>query len=637
MTGSKLWHRLPVALLVAACGVTVVIAVSGAGQPVRGLDFAQSGHWVANPGLDVVFHVNGAAKNVDTRAPMAIDPGSRVYQGDTSAYVVGQARIRQFGKSTLRVERTITPPTGERPVGIEAPGGPYLVYREAGTVVRLGEQPATIRAGRGLGNPVVTPDGTLWVHRSASGVLCMLPRGSDQVSCPAVTPQGHSGALTVVGDRPAFVDTTQDTVRAVAGDGLGTPVDLGVDVPAVAKVAAADSGGRIPILDPATSRLHLVDGAGVSGTGPAAAPVTVQVPEGEYANPEPSGDSVVLLDVAGNTVRTYGSDGRPRGVTPVPPETGEPRLSRGDDARVYVDGDKGGHVMVVDEGGAVSQVPLVGEERPRGEGEPQAPPPERAPDAPPPPSPPAGRDRRVLAEPPPQPAPGQSQGQPQRLPLPGPRPDPSPASVPAPPPPEPPPPPPVPASPPGIAGGVTATPQPDGTVRVTWGAAAPNGAPVTAYHVSWQPATGAGGLTVPGTARSAVLSGLERGTGHTVTVVAENRAGRGPAASTQVMTPGPVVTVTRGDTESFNETCEAPDCAKMLITMTGFDQETEYRVTPYSTGTYENEGGTYTTDENGNYDFQAFHFGQVGEQVWVVVEGPNGERYESNRYTWPAS
>ncbi|GAA0522824.1 hypothetical protein GCM10011581_38520 [Saccharopolyspora subtropica] len=614
------------ALLVAACVGTVAIAVSGASEYPRGLDFAPSGHWIANPDLDIAFHVNGSAKSVDVQAPVDIDPGSRVYQGETSAYVVGQGRITEFGKSTLKVERTITPPTGELPVGIEAPGGPYLVYREAGTVVRLGDRPATIPAGRGLGDPVVTPDGTLWLHRRASGVLCKLPRDAEQVSCPTATPPGRSGALTVVGQQAAFVDTTSDTVRVVADGRLGDPVALGVDLPATAEVGSADAAGRIPILDPAKHQLHLLDGGRLlTAPGPPPEPVTVQLPDGEFTSPEPSGSSVVLLDLQGNAAHTYTSDGRPQGVTPIPPETGEPRLTRGEDGRVYIDGDKGGHVMVVDTDGTVSQVPLVGEEEPDGARKPQAPPAEPEPESTSQPEP--TPDPSVLAERSrtrePDPVPSREQSQP----LPPPRPKPPPEHKP------------VPASPPGIAPDLTATPQGD-TVQVSWGAADPNGAPVTAYHVSWQSAAGTGSRTVAASTRSTVLSGLIRGASYTVTVVAENSAGRSAPATTRVTVPddgAPIVTVTRGRTESHDAGCRPPECGLMLFTLTGFEPNTDYTVTPYSNAPGypgDNPEDGCTTDGNGFYQDQAFPFAQVGYEVWVVVEGPDGQRYESNHYTW---
>jgi hypothetical protein len=161
--------RLPLALLLGVCLVAVTAAVSGASSSVPGLRFAQAGHWVASPDLGAVFHVNGAARSVDAQFALDdIEPDSQVVQGETSGYVVGRARIIEFGKSDLSVERTITAPTGERPVAIETVGGPYLVYREAGSVVRLGADAAVVSTGGAVGEPVATPDGTIWLHRTDS-------------------------------------------------------------------------------------------------------------------------------------------------------------------------------------------------------------------------------------------------------------------------------------------------------------------------------------------------------------------------------------------------------------------------------------------------------------------------------------
>ncbi|WP_236808937.1 fibronectin type III domain-containing protein [Amycolatopsis albispora] len=634
---SKLRQRLPAVLLVTACAGTVAVAVSGARGALGGLDFAPPGHWVSNPGRDLLFHVNGAAATVDTQASLPLAPGDRVYQGDSSVYVIGDARIREFGKSSLEVENEVPAPTGEEAIGVEAPGGPYLVYRKAGTVVRLGERPATIRAGTDLGDPVATPEGSLWLHRTATGVVCELAVDADQVTCPTVTPMGHSGELTVVGSTVAFVDTTTDTVQTVTEQGLGAPVNVGADLPHTATIADADAAGRIAVVDPGARRLHLIGTAGLGNGDPAASSpdtVTVPLPDGEYTSPEPSGSSVVLLDRRSNTVHTYTSDGRPQAVTPVPPETGVPRLNRGADGRVYVDGDQGGHVMVVDEKGAVNQVPLV-EEKPGGPGDPQAPPPEPQPGQGPPPAP---AEPPTQAGPPPQqkqalPTPEQPQPKPQPKPQPQPQPQPQPKPQPQPQPkpePQPDPPKPLPASPPGVATNLTT--KVNGTsVQFSWGAAAPNGGKVTAYHVSWKPAAGAGSLTTPGTARSATLSGLAPGTSYTVTIVAENSAGQGASASTKVTVPGPKVTVTRGKPSEYDG-C-GPPCHKMRIRATGLEPDTEYEFNPFSNHpTWENPGSAWTTDENGEVDFQNIDFGEPGYEVWVVIQETGTT---SPHYTWP--
>jgi hypothetical protein len=68
----------------------------------------------------------------------------------------------------------------------------------------------------------------------------------------------------------------------------------------------------------------------------------------------------------------------------------------------------------------------------------------------------------------------------------------------------------------------------------------------------------------------------------------------------------------------------------MRITMRGFEPRKRYKIIPYSTAIYSNEGATWPTDRNGNVTFEAFHFGKVGADVWVVVDG----QYTSSRFRW---
>jgi hypothetical protein len=68
----------------------------------------------------------------------------------------------------------------------------------------------------------------------------------------------------------------------------------------------------------------------------------------------------------------------------------------------------------------------------------------------------------------------------------------------------------------------------------------------------------------------------------------------------------------------------------MRVVMRGFEPRKRYKIVPYSTVPYTNGGSTQTTDRNGDLTFEAFHFGQVGATVWVVVDG----QYQSNRFRW---
>ncbi|AXB47452.1 fibronectin type III domain-containing protein [Amycolatopsis albispora] len=583
---------------VVAVATAVGVAVSGAAKPDGGIDFFQSGHWVFSNLLGTVFHIDGASHNVDAQLSLpGADPGSQVVQGETGGYVVGGNRIIEFGKSDLAVEKTHTPPADERPVALEVAGGPYLVYRDAGQVVRLGDAMLTVSAGGKLGEPVATTAGDLWLHHTESNSICQLGRDADRLTCPTNAPSGHTGGLTVVADRPVFVDTSTDTAHQIEGKDLGAGVALGVDVPPNARFASTDVGGRIAVLDSAGKRMHLVD------TTPAkAAPVTVDLPDGDYADVASSGQSVVLLDRAKNNVLTYDRDGKPRKSTPVPPS--KPRLSKGEDSRVYVDSADGGHVLVVDNDGTVGPVEVGPKPPPVPPVEPppvqqQAPPQQQTP------PPVQQRDN---------PPPARPKSQPQPKPQP-----PKPVTQPA-----------KPASPPGAPPGVKATAG-NAAITVNWGAASPNGGAISNYHVAWSSSAGSGEKTVGGGVRSTTLSGLSNDVTYVVTVTAQNSAGRGQGAKSAGVTPKSPksITISRGKTETYNETCEAPDCALIRVQAQGFKPNTRYHFDPHANSSYENEGRTVKTDADGTVDFQAFHFGQVGRTVWVTADG-----IESNRIVW---
>ncbi|MFL6120997.1 fibronectin type III domain-containing protein [Actinophytocola sp.] len=510
---AKAWRsRLPVVAVVIACVAGVVAAVTGAANPVSAVQFLLPGHWIYNASLQSVFHVDGSTGDVDAQARVpGGGPGDQVFQGDTSGYVVGDSRITEFGKSSLSVEETTTPPSKEQPVGVETDGGPYLVYREGGKVVRLGDHHMVLSLGGAVGAPLATRDGTLWLPRTKAGLLCQLPKDAKQVSCPVLLPKGHAGVLSTVSDRLVFVDTTEDTLHVVEKDGLGEPRALGVDAHDDARVASTDVGGRLAILD--GKHMHLVDaGLGTAGIDPAD-PVTVDLGDGEYAGPVATGGVVAVVDRTTNTLITYDSAGKRKQTKEIPADNGDPRLTRGEDERIYVDGAQGEHVVVVDEDGALTDVPIEDE---AGEG--RVPTGGKDPDAP------------VVTDA----KPGTSLPRPENTPDPRTeRPKPPPVQQ------QPPPdeeeedqPPAVPASPPGAPTAVNATAG-NATATVSWGPAPDNRSAVTSYRITW-----AGGqTTVPGTARTTVVNGLANGTSYVFTVAATNGAGTGPGAAANPVTP----------------------------------------------------------------------------------------------------
>ncbi|MCE6996020.1 fibronectin type III domain-containing protein [Saccharothrix sp. S26] len=614
---STKWRgRVPVALLTAASLTVAGLAIGGA-SGVPQLEFLQPGHWVLNSALGKVFHVDGSTKRVNAEVAVpGADPGSLVVQSDTSGYVVGKGKVTEFGKSTLRVEGTTTAPTDDEvPVALQVAGGPYLVYRRAGKVVRLGtDHTPPISVDEPLGNPVATPDGTVWLHYTRSGRLCRLSPGTTAPSCPA-TVAGHTGGLTVVGEKPLFVDTTSDTVHLVEDSGLTRKKPIGTDVPDDAEVGPGDVAGLVPVLD-RRGKLHLVDGSDLVGDRPAAETNTVPLEPGDYTGPLSTGSTVAVLDQRSGTLHTYDHTGGKHQKTPVPPERGTPRLSKGDDARVYVDSGEGKHVLVVDPEGKVTPVQVNSVHPPTSRSLLTPPtetttPPTTTTTNPPPP---VGREQPTTQEPPPAQQPTRRQQQ----------------TV------QPPPPPVVPASPPGTPGNlqVAITSQVvDATV--TWTAALDNGAPVTAYHVSWTRDDGSrpGSATVPGGGPlSYVIAGIWSGADvpFTVTVVAENSAGRGTPASARTVPQTPVKSITLSKGPSAADKCGRSDCYWMHVVVTGFEPNTRYNAYPKSTDTgYSNPGYGFTTEADGSEVFDQFYYFGTGHTVWVTIDG-----VESNRLEW---
>ncbi|WP_176968451.1 fibronectin type III domain-containing protein [Amycolatopsis xylanica] len=668
--------KTPGALIVLACAAVLTVALTGATKPLSGLEFGQDGHWVLNAAAGLVFHVDGASKYVDAAAPIPdADRGSQVVQGDTGGYVVGSSKITEFEKSSLTPGET--KPLTERPVALEVTGGPYLVFRQAGTVTRLGKPPVTVPGDGKLGVPVVTREGSLWLHRIDRGALCELPKGADRVACPVAVPSGHSGALTVANDRPSFVDTTADALREITPGGLGDPVPLGVDLPSDVLIASTDVGGKIAALDQRGKRLYLMDKTGGK---------SFEL-DGNYAGIASSGSVVALVDKDKKALVTYGVDGIMREDRPIPGGEAPVPLIKGEDGRVYVDSAGGDHVLVVDADGAVSPVQATG----------------------------------VGKNPEPVPQPDPAKPDPVK---PDPGPEPKPKDVR-----KPPVAPVAPASPPGAPGRVTATAG-DGSATVKWSAANPNGAPITGYRVSWPGGT----KTVGGGARSATITGLENGTSYVFTVEAINRAGTGTGAGSPAVTPrivakppgkpgglkiaiktgdadakvswtaaaangspvtayhvewnrpdgqgaqsrdlpggtrtttitdvgiesplkvtvtaensngvGPAATVTKskGDEpdvkrsavvsrgkDTTADKCDPPVCAFMHIVLKGFTPG-KITITAMTSDQGTHGSKTFTVGPDGTLTVDDFSMGTPNRDVWVIADG-----VESNHYTWPPS
>lgn len=359
--------RAALAAVVAGCVAVTGVAVAGAGNASPGMKFSQPGRYIYNSTVGKIFHVNGATKNVDQEIPLpGAGPGTQVIETDQNGYVLSRGRTYPFGKSSLDVANPLPAPVDELPVVLEAGGAAFAVYRQSGQIVRFGEKLATAKVGVPLGPPVVTSDGTVWVHRQDSGQLCLLPLEADRLACPAELPSGHTGSLAVVGaNQVVFVDTTGRELYAVDDGGLGRKMTLPIDdLPRDAIVAPNDVTGRLAIVDPHKSLLHLVDAAGLTTGKADAPPVHKQLRKGKYERIVSSGNSLALIDESTDTLVTLDRNGEERAARKIPPPSKDSKagredrtgLYRGGDSRLYVASRSGEQVMVVEDTGDVTAV-----------------------------------------------------------------------------------------------------------------------------------------------------------------------------------------------------------------------------------------------------------------------------------------
>jgi hypothetical protein len=511
-------HPVPLVLTVLCVLAAVASANLGTDTVVPVPAAEQSGHWVINRATGAALHVHGGTGRVDARVELpteAARDGLLTVSGQGEGFVVGRDQVWSFDRSTLTVVSAAAAAATEVPVAIEVIGGPYLVYRQAGTVVRLGRPPVVTHAGGPLGPPVRTPDGTVWVHRPDNGQICALRREALELDCSVTVRPGAPGGLTVVDETATFVDAGLDTAQQVLGGALGPPLPLGTDLPDDVLLGDRAAGGRLPVVVPGANELRLVDLR-------AALPMIVPLGPGTFSAPIVGAEVIALLDLAGGRLLTFTPDGLLRGETPLPPGSTPTGLNRGADGRIYVDESDGARTHVVQPDGTLATVDLGGGSGPQVVA---APPPEQlAPVRPPPagqvlvPTPDGGVAVGVPG--------GTSPGAPQPgAPGPvGPQPGPADPGQQLPPP----------AGAPAAPTGVRATLSGPGQASIQWNPVDGGGLPVS-YTVSRS--TG-GGTVVSGQA-TAVWPDLAPGTTYTFVVTASNDFGTGPpsAASNAVVIP----------------------------------------------------------------------------------------------------
>ena len=221
-------HAVTVLVTTGAVVAVVVATVIAAGSGPPSVAFREPGHWVYNRIERAAFHVDAGTRRVDARVDVPSSAGDplMVLQGHREGYVVARDAVSPFARAALTVGAPAPAARDEVPVGVEVVGGPYLVYPQAGTIVRLGEPRTSVEVGGPVGAPVRGADGSVWVHRPDTGEVCALRGGAVTLDCSARTAPGAAGALTVVAGRPAWLDPAAGTLADLT-HGSSTPIALG--------------------------------------------------------------------------------------------------------------------------------------------------------------------------------------------------------------------------------------------------------------------------------------------------------------------------------------------------------------------------------------------------------------------------
>jgi len=176
-------------------------------------------------------------------------------------------------------------------------------------------------------------------------------------------PASKPAVLAVVANRPAVIEPGAGVIQEIKSSGLGPQVPLGVSLSPNAKLGTIDVDGRLPIVEPDKPALILADVSGFTSNKAGNQPLVVRLDGGSYSKPVTGQGSVALLDETRGSVLVFTADGKPKGNSTIPGGAKDVRVARGEDHRIYVDNGKGTHTLVVDSDGSVTTVPVAANDK----------------------------------------------------------------------------------------------------------------------------------------------------------------------------------------------------------------------------------------------------------------------------------
>jgi eukaryotic-like serine/threonine-protein kinase len=114
---------------------------------------------------------------------------------------------------------------------------------------------------------------------------------------------------------------------------------------------------------------------------------------------------------------------------------------------------------------------------------------------------------------------------------------------------------------------------------------------------------------------------------------ASSKAAAGPGGTRAE----PKIVASKGPKTTYGKYCR-DNCAFIEFRATGLEPNTEYHFQPYTTRWDAfNPGAHFSTDAKGAFSTDSrFPCAAVGQRVWIVAKGPDGQRIVSNKVAWTA-
>ncbi|TCJ32534.1 hypothetical protein E0504_42370 [Parafrankia sp. BMG5.11] len=248
------------------CAAAALVATGRGAAPTE-LELTDGGVWLATTSTGTLTHLSGPAGRADAAVTVPGAVGRDLTVARTGAAVLvadpGSGQVHLVDPARLASVRSAD--LGPGVTIVTSATAAYAVDPASGRVRRLTRDDL---AGAGpvlelpppLGRAALTDDGTLWVPVRSAGTVVALRDGAAEPPHP-VAPPGNAVDVVLAGGHPLAVDTTAATVTAPdTGRVIALPPAGPTSGPLPGLLAPPRTdGGPVPLLDPATRRLFLVD------------------------------------------------------------------------------------------------------------------------------------------------------------------------------------------------------------------------------------------------------------------------------------------------------------------------------------------------------------------------------------------